>query len=272
MHVVNVRRQKQGESRESTTTACLKKVSGLAYNMRGAQHETGKCCHEKVRTTQDIQDKQAIPRPTSASRDGSRQTSFSQMRGTLARQAQKREAETPGKKVYNAQGDETQQCRHVHPNQSKNDSTECPAIPQNIRLHGEEEEERERRGRGHTQKGTRALLRIMRARGDTQRKTHEEGARAVQRRQRREAVGVRLGHQVLEEGVQVREGRVHGHLTNRKPDTKNRQRDARRQTREVKKGAHQTSEVGGDSNQAFRQEISRELNDSTNASDVALLL
>lgn len=44
-------------------------------------------------------------------------------------------------------------------------------------------------------------------------KTHEEGARAVQRRQGREAVGVGLAHEVLEEGVQVREGCVHGHLT-----------------------------------------------------------
>lgn len=42
--------------------------------------------------------------------------------------------------------------------------------------------------------------------------THQERTGAVQRRQRREAVGVGLGHQVLEELVQVREGRVDSHL------------------------------------------------------------
>lgn len=71
-------------------------------------------------------------------------------------------------------------------------------------------------------------------------KTYEEGARAVQRRQGREAVGVGLGHEVLEEGVQVREGRVHGHLTKKnktetkhasKRSAKSEQREQRRESR-----------------------------------------
>lgn len=64
--------------------------------------------------------------------------------------------------------------------------------------------------------------------------THQEGARAVQRRKRREAVGVRLGHQMLQEGVQVREGRVHCNLQRKNIETKGRGRRAKLTKRQSK--------------------------------------